>query len=1338
MLKWRKRIPVLVLAISILALGSIAFTDGVEGERPDYATMNAHRSTSAERFIHPNLTAKWEMEAEVLAKIEADEAAEQEELDKIAPRSTTKDHYTGIASLQHPVVQHDPRTVYLSEDFEGVDFPPLDWDTINTDPGYGFFANTFSGGGTVAALVTWHAAGYVQDEWLLTPFTDISGMDAANAKLEFWMLQGYSYPHDFKVYWSTDGVNFTEFWDSFGTGYPAHEWYYVALDISSLITEGTVMFGFQYYGEDADLFGLDDIAITDDAEATGRCCSGDPQAPTCTDDLTLAECDALGGSWINGGTCVDDPCPIPGEDDNCEDVTPENLPFTFVGNNEGATYDTYCQYFGDYPNSWFAFTIDECMDITLTYCGCPDGWGNGWLNLVTDCACPEGSLISGATYDFDCANGNPRIYWRLDAGTYYYPVMLDPGSGASGDWVIDVSGVACPPTTPGDDCSNPLVESIGLADLPYTIAGQTTCGRIDDYDATCLGYYDGGEDLIVELTITEDMDLNITLDAYGETYTGIAISDACPDNGGVCIAYSTSSSSSPHGMTGVSLLAGTYYMIIDTWPSPDCIPTLDILIEEAVISEGDNCDNPIKVDIPALPWSDVGQTTCGRGESVDDGCLGYYDGGDDIFYEVTVLSAVTVNITLDPKTTTYTGVALATDCSFTTCLGYSTSNSADPHGMKCLELDPGTYYMMVDTWPSPQCVDDFDLTISDTTCTALENDDCADAIEVNEVVDLAFSTDMATFDGLGTCQTAPNVWYCYTATQAGDAVVTLCGSDYDTKMAVYVGCSCDPLGTEVDCNDDSDCGKALQSTVVIPGVSPGETYLVEVGGYSSNTGDGILNIYVTEECDYECPAGATPEGETCIVDEGIDVTNGGCNSDPAVFGSIACGETVCGEVSTYLFDGGERRDTDWYGFTLDDWYEVTLDAEAGFPLVVGFLEQVVAGGGLDCSNFTGYIDPYSSVDECVPTSLTLTLGPGIYAIFAGTSVFSGYDCASGPHNYHLTLTCVPATPTYCDASGGCDEYIENVTVGDINNTTACEGYGDFTALSTTVEVEGTYPVSVTVGGGYYNDQGAVWVDWNQDYDFDDPGEEILTGTGYGPYTGDMVVPTDALSGETRMRVRLTYGGAPAPCGATSYGEAEDYTIIVGEAAPTFYLNPDPYYAAFLFALDPMSGAIYLTGTAAGGDVSTLTGASFDVGGCTFAATGLEVFPGGYGPLVEDAVKISFSLSDYLTCEAGLQPDGLLWDNIDSFFDITYEIDGAPGSFAGQVLVVGHVSGDLTMDGEVLVNDITFFVDYLFRGGDAPQLLEIADCDGSGGDPNVADITRLVSFLFKGGAAPVHP
>ncbi len=63
---------------------------------------------------------------------------------------------------------------------------------------------------------------------------------------------------------------------------------------------------------------------------------------------------------------------------------------------------------------------------------------------------------------------------------------------------------------------------------------------------------------------------------------------------------------------------------------------------------------------------------------------------------------------------------------------------------------------------------------------------------------------------------------------------------------------------------------------------------------------------------------------------------------------------------------------------------------------------------------------------------------------------------------------------------------------------------------------------------------------------------------------------------------------------------------------------------------------------------------------------------------------------------------------------------------------GNADGDIFDD--VNVADLTFLVDYLFKGGAAPYCEAEADVDGSGGI-NVADLTYLVNYLFKGGSAP---
>ncbi len=136
---------------------------------------------------------------------------------------------------------------------------------------------------------------------------------------------------------------------------------------------------------------------------------------------------------------------------------------------------------------------------------------------------------------------------------------------------------------------------------------------------------------------------------------------------------------------------------------------------------------------------------------------------------------------------------------------------------------------------------------------------------------------------------------------------------------------------------------------------------------------------------------------------------------------------------------------------------------------------------------------------------------------------------------------------YCDAGGGCDEYISNVTFGTINNSSSCDGYADYTSMSTMVNKGESYDITVTNGNVYTSDDLGVWIDWNIDGDFDDPGENVVCeADNSGQGTFSITVPADATPGETVMRVRIKYSGSDCgdPCGTTQYGEVEDYGIYV--------------------------------------------------------------------------------------------------------------------------------------------------------------------------------------------------
>jgi hypothetical protein len=135
---------------------------------------------------------------------------------------------------------------------------------------------------------------------------------------------------------------------------------------------------------------------------------------------------------------------------------------------------------------------------------------------------------------------------------------------------------------------------------------------------------------------------------------------------------------------------------------------------------------------------------------------------------------------------------------------------------------------------------------------------------------------------------------------------------------------------------------------------------------------------------------------------------------------------------------------------------------------------------------------------------------------------------------------------YCIASGGCGEYISDVQVGDINNTdTGCDSYADYTSLSTTMEIGTDYSITVVNGDNWlWEETCAIWVDWNQDGDFYDSDEEIIVGGGPKTFTATITPPVDASLGDTHMRIRIRHSGDPEPCGETTYGKVEDYTINV--------------------------------------------------------------------------------------------------------------------------------------------------------------------------------------------------
>jgi len=166
-----------------------------------------------------------------------------------------------------------------------------------------------------------------------------------------------------------------------------------------------------------------------------------------------------------------------------------------------------------------------------------------------------------------------------------------------------------------------------------------------------------------------------------------------------------------------------------------------------------------------------------------------------------------------------------------------------------------------------------------------------------------------------------------------------------------------------------------------------------------------------------------------------------------------------------------------------------------------------------------------------------------------------------PDNDCKSKTVTHLEATYCDAStSNEDEIIGNVLCGAIDNASGWQGgVADYTAMSTVINAGESEAITVAnTGNPYASDLVTVWVDWNDDFEFSLGSNEefILTnvgGTG-ATFEGVITAPADAIDGDHRMRVRMTWSTAPDPCGNASYGEVEDYTVTTGGGQPSSWLS----------------------------------------------------------------------------------------------------------------------------------------------------------------------------------------
>ena len=161
--------------------------------------------------------------------------------------------------------------------------------------------------------------------------------------------------------------------------------------------------------------------------------------------------------------------------------------------------------------------------------------------------------------------------------------------------------------------------------------------------------------------------------------------------------------------------------------------------------------------------------------------------------------------------------------------------------------------------------------------------------------------------------------------------------------------------------------------------------------------------------------------------------------------------------------------------------------------------------------------------------------------------FSGAGSATGCTEQSFTTVATgcycASVPTTNDGSG-----ITNATVGTTPFVIADVMYVSNATTAIAVEPGTNTNVQLTFGTGFTYDIN-IWIDFNNDFDFNDAGELVKTGiacTSANPNTVDasFLMPVTAPTGAHRMRIGTADDGQvpPAPCYSGAYGVTLDFTV----------------------------------------------------------------------------------------------------------------------------------------------------------------------------------------------------
>ncbi len=270
-----------------------------------------------------------------------------------------------------------------------------------------------------------------------------------------------------------------------------------------------------------------------------------------------------------------------------------------------------------------------------------------------------------------------------------------------------------------------------------------------------------------------------------------------------------------------------------------------------------------------------------------------------------------------------------------------------------------------------------------------------------------------------------------------------------------------------------------------------------------------------------------------------------------------CTDTVSGYSNSFIFqtDGCCEAPAEFMVSDVDSTSALASWSSVFAAMSYNLRYREIGTAGWITVNTTDLNFDITGLDICTNYEVQVqTVCANEMTDFTDSQTFTTFGCGA----------CVDLS--YCASGGGTfdEEHIGAVMIHTLSNSTPeipDAGYTDFTGsgITTTLETFGTYDVTLTptFPGQAFPEYWKIWIDYNQDGAFDEITELAFDseGTSNEVVMGTITVPSDAMSGFTRLRVSMKWNATITSCEMFDFGETEDYCITIEEGTPTCDVVP---------------------------------------------------------------------------------------------------------------------------------------------------------------------------------------